>query len=582
MKTNLILLLGFLLAAFPAFSDKKGDAKNVVAAGISASDQVRFDYYFFEAQRLKNIQQYDAQLEALRMCLEIDSTNAAAQSEIGYVYARMNRMPETLAAFRKAVEKEPMNWWYRTQYISVLSNREQYATAIEQAEQLKKLYPEREEVYRMLSALYKQNGDIDKSIEALNQLEAYTGISEELSLEKFQLYSMLKKDKEAMAEIERLTLKFPQDSHYRLLLGDVYLDQNQPEKAFEIYTQVQNEEPDNPYVYLSLSNYYKAKKQPDKALDAIMSALKNPKLPSDSKMDILAQYVDQLLADNQKIDETESLFKLLIDMYPLEEMPHFYYAMFLHNQKRSNEALDQLESVININSKNEEAWKSSLQIIAEKNDTVGMLKLTERAIKELPKVPDFYYFRSIAFYQQKKYQEALNTDKQALENIADSSSGIVISNFYGQMGDIYFQLKDKENAYASYDKALEANPNNVYVMNNYAYYLSEEGTDLRKAERMSAKTVNAEPNNSTYLDTYAWIFYKQGNYNLAKIYITKAVDNVKETEGSEVILEHAGDIYAAVNENDKALEMWTKALNINDKNDALKAKIEKLKKTIEK
>jgi tetratricopeptide (TPR) repeat protein len=99
---------------------------------------------------------------------------------------------------------------------------------------------------------------------------------------------------------------------------------------------------------------------------------------------------------------------------------------------------------------------------------------------------------------------------------------------------------------------------------------------------MSAKTVNAEPNNSTYLDTYAWIFYKQGNYNLAKIYITKAVDNVKETEGSEVILEHAGDIYAAVNENDKALEMWTKALNINDKNDALKAKIEKLKKTIEK
>jgi len=43
-------------------------------------------------------------------------------------------------------------------------------------------------------------------------------------------------------------------------------------------------------------------------------------------------------------------------------------------------------------------------------------------------------------------------------------------------------------------------------MNNYAYYLSEEKTDLKKAEKMSAKAVEKEPNNSTYLDTYAWIF----------------------------------------------------------------------------
>ena len=43
------------------------------------------------------------------------------------------------------------------------------------------------------------------------------------------------------------------------------------------------------------------------------------------------------------------------------------------------------------------------------------------------------------------------------------------------------------------------------ALNNYAYYLSEKGVDLHKAEAMSYKTIKAEPNNGTYLDTYAWI-----------------------------------------------------------------------------
>ena len=38
------------------------------------------------------------------------------------------------------------------------------------------------------------------------------------------------------------------------------------------------------------------------------------------------------------------------------------------------------------------------------------------------------------------------------------------------------------------------------------------------------------PDNATYLDTYAWIFFVQGNYTLAKIYIESALekDTTKE------------------------------------------------------
>ena len=541
---------------------------------LNADLQARFDYYYYESLRLKSIEKYDEQMEALRMCLEIDSTSGAAQSEIGLVYAGMKMLPEATKSFQKAVKAYPENWWYRVQLITLLSEIDQFQEALFQANELKKIYPEREDVYNMLSSLYKQTGEYGKAIEALDQLEVYTGINEYLSFEKFRLYASLNKQKKAIAEVDKLIAKFPTETRYQVLRGDIFMEEKQPEKAFEIYQNVLNTDSSNPFAYVSLANYYKEKNQPEKALESIVSALKNPELPSDTKMDILAQYVDKMLANDQKITETENLFKILVEQYPLDEMPHAYYALFLQHQKRMPEALSELQSVLDINPKNRAAWLSSLDIVTQKNDTTGILDLTKRGLEQLPELAQLYYYRSIALYQLGDYQGALQTNQTALKNISKDTDPAVISSFYGQIGDIYYKLKDKTNAFANYEKALETNPANVYVMNNYAYYLSEEKIELRKAERMSAKTVELEPKNSTYLDTYAWILYQQGNYSLAKFYIERAVDNLEKDYESGVIYEHYGDILIALKEDEKAIAMWQKAYDSGKTDDELKKKIE--------
>jgi tetratricopeptide (TPR) repeat protein len=98
---------------------------------------------------------------------------------------------------------------------------------------------------------------------------------------------------------------------------------------------------------------------------------------------------------------------------------------------------------------------------------------------------------------------------------------------------------------------------------------------LKKAELMSAKTVEKEPSNSTYLDTYAWIFYMQGNYSLAKFYIERAIDNLKPDYDASVIYDHYGDILWKSNNPEKAKEMWKKALEKGMDTPLLKIKIEK-------
>lgn len=581
MKHLQFILIACLWLSVSSLVAQKSKSAKVLRPEITTEEQARFDYYYFESQRLKLLEEPDAQLDALRICMEIDSTNAAAQFDLGTLYVRLKRVAEGRRLLKNAVDAEPTNWWYRIQYISVLVATEQYETAIEQTEALRRIFPKRDEVYTALSSLYRQTGEFDKAIQALNQLEVYTGVNQYLSLEKFELYSLLGKDKKAINEIRRLVQKYPQEIRYRILLADIYLDKKQMKKAFEIYQQVQKEDPNNPFVYVSLSNYYKLQNEPGKAMDAIYSALKNPELPAETKMDVLAQYVDQLLADSKKIDETEELFQMLIEMYPLNEMPHVYYAHFLMNQKRPDEAIEEFESVVNINPKNVTAWKTKLQILGEREDTLGILSLTERALEELPEVPEFYFYRSMAYYQLDDLDKALEVNQLALTNLENVVSGMVLSNFYGQIGDIYHQQGDEEKSFESYEKALELNPLNIYVMNNYAYFLSEKDMDLRKAERLSAKTVEVEPNNSTYLDTYAWIFYKQGNYMLARIYIDRAVENMKADEVSDVIYEHSGDIHAALGNDKKALEMWQKALELKEDKTELQEKIDKAKASFE-
>lgn len=132
-------------------------------------------------------------------------------------------------------------------------------------------------------------------------------------------------------------------------------------------------------------------------------------------------------------------------------------------------------------------------------------------------------------------------------------------------------MKQMDQTYKAYDEALKYNDNNIVVLNNYAYFLSLDKKDLKKAERMSAQCIKLEPDNATYLDTYAWIFFVQGNYTLAKIYIESALE--KDTTKSSELVDHYGDILYMIGDKDKAVEQWKKAREMGKESEILDRKI---------
>jgi tetratricopeptide (TPR) repeat protein len=571
-KYYLFIILVFVLSSCTAA--KKIVVKSPTIPRISESTQRQFDYYFYEGLKQKDNQQYDQAIETFRMCLAIDSLDAGAQSETGLLYAAAGMNDKALDCLEKAVKIDPANWWYNVQLISMYSDLKNWKRAIELTVNLQKKYPEKDDVYSMLGTFYKETKEYDKAIAAYDKLESLNTITETVSFEKFQLYILSNKAQKGVAEIDKLINKYPTESRYKVLRGDIFMQQKMPAKAFEIYQNVLKDDPQNAYLYVSLSEYYKSVNKPDKAMESIVSALKCEQLDVDTKVTVLGQYVEKLVQDSTKLGETESLFKLLVERYPLEEKVHGYYAVFLQYQKRNAEAISELETMININPKNDQTWIRLIQMYSLTKDFNQILTLTNRAIENLPKLPVWYFYKGIAQFQLADYKNALVSYQKGLPLIAPEQAALK-SDFYAQMADIYYKLEQKDSAFVNYERSLAVNPKNNMVMNNYAYYLSLEKTQLKKAERMSAKTVELEPKNSTYLDTYAWILYQEANYSLAKFYIERAVENLTKEEEPGIILEHYGDIlWMSGPENEsKAMETWQKSYDAGNKTEALKLKI---------
>ncbi|MBP8944393.1 MAG: tetratricopeptide repeat protein [Paludibacteraceae bacterium] len=544
---------------------------------LNTIEQRQFDYFFYEAIRLKENGQLDEAIENFLMSFYLNPLDAEVQSQLGLLYNNAGLPNEAIQFMENAVNLQSNNWWYNMTLINMYSQQKKWENAIQLATVVQKKYPQKEDIYNVLSFLYKQTGNIGKAINTYNQLENLVGVHEAISFEKIKLYFQVNKDKKALSEIDKLIDKFPSESRYQVLKGDLFLQTDQLEKAYQIYMKVMQDDPQNPYVYVSLSDYYKKINQPEKSLEAIVNALKSDQLDVDSKISILGQYMNQLIQDKEKLDEMDNLFKLLVERYPLEEQVHAYYALFLEYQKRSDEAISELETMLNINSKNEQTWLQLIHIYWDQKNYEKIAEVAERAMKELPENPQFYFYQGIAQFQLENYRLALKSLQLALTLIPDNNIQQKLKcDIYSQIGDTYYKLSKKDSAFIAYEEALKADPENIYVMNNYAYYLALEKENLSKAERMSAKTVELQPRNSTFLDTYAWVLFQEKNCSLAKFYIERAIDNLEKEQENGVIYEHYGDILWECDfDKKKAVEMWKKALEEGNHSEELQQKIQK-------
>jgi tetratricopeptide (TPR) repeat protein len=534
---------------------------SLLGRSLFAEDQRKFDYFFLEALRLKQKNEYTNTFHTLQYALKIDSTSSVALYEVSRYYLFLKKENLALDALKKAVAHDPDNETYKMALADLNGKLGQFNDAILLYEELAKKNPEKTELHYYLSNLYIQQRDMDKAIEALNSLENNIGINETISLQKYQLYKLINKKNEALNEIENLAAKFPTESKYQIVIGDFYLEGNEAEKALSYYEKAAKIDPDDPFYFISMANYYEYKKQSEAAALEIEKALKNPSLDIDTKLGILGRYIQGLHNTKKDIESANVLFKTLTEQHSQDKELNVMYGQFLLSQGKTDEAKFQFQVVTETLPENRTAWTQLLEIALKEENTDEIISICDGALLYFPELPEFYFYKGMAYFLRNEYQTALEVYKEGIEVINEEDKALM-SNFLSQIADLYYQMGNREEAFSHYDKAIRYNEKNVAVMNNYAYYLSLEKENLDKAERMSAATVQLQPDNATYLDTYAWIFFQKGNYSLAKFYIESAISKNDLPNGD--ILEHYGDILYKTGNTEQAVTEWEKALLVKE------------------
>ena len=560
-----------LTIAFPLFAEGVDQELPSDRKMLTASEKRKFDYIYLEALSLKNADKFDAAFELFNHCLSIDSTASAVLYELSSFYLQMDEPEKAVALLQEAVRYSPDNFTYKMGLASVSLSIGMYGEAAEAYETLIDRWPAKVDLNYYLAESYIHAGEIGKAIDALDALEEMMGMSEPLSVQKFRLYMMIEQPDEAFRELQKLADKFPTNARYPILIGDLFLERKEQDKALEYYQKAHAIDPEDPYYTVSMANYYEQTGNPVAAEEQVRLALVNDKLDVELKVGILTRYIQQLQRNrNSSTEGANTLFQTLLEQHPEDLELKQMYASLLSMQGNRDEARFQLQLVTEMDPGRESAWQQLLNLSLQARDFEDVIRVCKKGMDIFPEEPLYYFYLGVAFHQQQNYQEAIDTYRNGLAIIPEDNRSLR-SDFHGQIGDTYYQMKQKEEAFAAYDEALRYNERNIGVLNNYSYFLSLSKRDLDKAERMSAQTIKMEPNNPTYLDTYAWVFFVKGDYTLAKVYIQSAIN--KDPTNNPVLIDHYGDILYMTGYKEGALEQWKRAKEMGKESEILDRKI---------
>lgn len=571
----LLFLLSLVLApALSAQEKGKGRKNRKSQDDKTMIDKKASGEVFINATKARILGDYNSATTLYHQSLELDPGNDAAMYELAQLYYTKGDYVTAVSLVEKAIEIDPENEYYRLLSIEIYGKSGRKDELLKTCQQLVKKYPDHLDYLYELASAYLLHGKADDAIRTYNSIENILGVNEEISLQKHRIYLVMEKPEKACQEIEALIGAFPdQSGRYYAMLAEIYMQQNKPDVAAEYYRKIIETDPENPYVHISLSDYYRKKNDFARSLDELRTGFANPGLDVETKLRILMAYYGNQDTFTDKKAEVTELTDIILTVHPGDAKALSLKGDLLMQEQDYQGAREIYRRILAIDSSRYSVWEGLLQTGASLSDWEALNLESSRAIDLFPFQPLPYLFNGIAQMQLKKIPEAIKIFSSGSRLV--SSNEALLLQFHTYLGDAYNQDGQYALSDESYEKVLRKEPENSYVLNNYAYYLSVRGVNLDKALVMAEKAAALDSLNPANLDTYGWVLYKIGQYEDAAKWVEKAI--LASSKDDPDILEHYGDILFKLGKNEKAVEYWNRAKNANGGSFLLEKKIKEKK-----
>ncbi|MFM9985851.1 MAG: tetratricopeptide repeat protein [Flavobacteriales bacterium] len=561
-------------------SGKGGNSGKVAKPGtevdpgdVKPKVDTRFQEKFFEAQLEKSKNNYDKAYASFEACLALSPQNGAVHYELGRFDLQTKGNPEgALAHAKAAVASDVKNPWYQMLLGDVYMSMENFEMAAKSYKLVAELNPSDPYILEQKARAQVYAGQIKEALATCDEIEKMNGPYEELSMWQHELWLSLNQPEKAGLEIENLAKSFPDEPRYWGIAAQFYARNGMPEKAQKAMEEMVKSDPDNGQVHYQLSEFYAANGDDRKSYEELKKAFETVDISIDQKVGVLLKYFSLTDFNQTYLPQAYELLNLTESLHPGEAKSYSIYGDFLFREGRDEEALQKYRKAVELDPSKSVIWEQIISIDNSLNDFDNMATESAKALELFPSIPEFYYFNGIANYKKKQNQQAIESLLIGKELVIENDG--LLSQFYSALGEIYHYQNDHVKSDENYNKALKYQSENVYVLNNYAYYLSLRKTRLDQAAEMALKANTIAPGQPSFEDTYAWILFCQENYNEALIWIEKAISHSEE---SAELSEHYGDILFKLNRTSEAVSKWKEAKQLGGNSSKLDQKINEQK-----
>lgn len=576
--TYLLLAFGFLYCQQGVFAQRKHKKKHQKEQKISRQgkddskhllnqkgSQLSYKALFYEAVRLKTVGAYDSSIALFKRCVKLNPKSDASYYALTEFYSAKRQYNHALENIEKAYAIDLENIWYLEKMANLQLTVGQYENAEKSYLRLIQRKTHNIDWIYGYSQAQLFNGKIKDAIVTYNKMIEEVGPVPKLVARKMELMIDQKQDEKMVEELKILIKEHPNSPEFANLLIDYYIHEGKKDEAKNLLEQLIKKAPKNGAYQLRMAQFYDKSGDNNKMYYYLKQAFKNTAVDIDTKVKLLiSAYDEQDQIDSNLFD----LVQILEDMYPESAKTHTISGDLLLKSKQPKKALLAFKKALKYDQSKFSIWNEVLILQYKSKQYDSLFVYGEKALELYPSFGNLYLLTGIGAMQSNHLEAAANYFTQGANYVlADKKMS---AEFAFQLGEVQIKQNKIDEAWRNFDRALELDSNNALYLNNYAYRLAVQNTQLQVALELTKKANSIAPNNANFLDTYAWVLFKMKKYKEAREKMAKALQlSPKEN----VFMEHYGDILYFLNEQEAALKYWKSAQLAGNKSETLTQKI---------
>lgn len=509
------------------------------------------------------------------------------------------QLPESLEAYRRAALKDPDAAVLQRKIAELAARQGDLSEAIEHAERAYALDPDADGVRLLLGTLYRLQKD-ERAADVLIGADGQP-IGPDAAFLLYMIYLEADRLPEALGAAEWLVANQPDVIRGHLAVAGVYEKMDQPEEFERALRRALEHRPENLVVYRALARSRRMRGDREGEVEiyreilvhyphhrATLVSLADALIALDRTEDAMAVLLE---IEEFHSNDTRSILRLALIEYEtghyeeaarrlervLETQPEeygiaYFLGLILQRTGDSDAAMLAFERVPPRHERYADARTQMAAILERREQYDLALEEIERArAKETSRTLDLY----AASLRSKMgdFEGAVAFLEALLEGSPDDDELLY------NLGVLYGEAQRHDDALDYMQRALALNPDNPSALNYVGYTWAEKGENLEQAEAMILHALELRPDDGFITDSLGWVYYVRaralleegGNVPESQELLRQAARQLERavelTGGDPVVAEHLGDVYLALNDKRRALEMYDEAIRMEPRSE---------------